>query len=193
MEPISSPKPKLSDEARRILRDVARQSIAHGVERGGPLQISLEEYPPELQEIRACFVTLHLGGMLRGCIGSLEAHRPLVLDVAHMAFSAAFSDPRFSPVRKEELEDLEISISVLSPQEQISFDSEEDLLQKIRPGIDGLVIKEDFFSGTLLPSVWESIPDPKEFLRTLKMKANLPPNHWSDTVQIFRYTTESFS
>jgi AmmeMemoRadiSam system protein A len=183
----------LSEEAQRMLLAVARESIAQGIESGHPLRLDPLSYDPELQEVRASFVTLHLCGQLRGCMGALEASRSLVGDVAHTAFSAAFRDPRFSPVVASELEALEISISVLSQPEEMTIQSEADLLQQMRPGIDGLLLREGSHSGTLLPSVWESIPDPIEFLRTLKRKANLPTNYWSETITVYRYTTESFS
>lgn len=139
---------------------------------------------------RATFVTLEIGGQLRGCIGMLEAHRPLANDVAENAFSAAFRDPRFPPLSDVEFDDLEISISVLSPPEEMSFSSEKDLLDQIRPGIDGLILEEGFRKGTFLPSVWEQLSEKEAFLEHLKQKAGLPPGYWSDTLRVFRYTAE---
>ncbi|NOX92825.1 MAG: AmmeMemoRadiSam system protein A, partial [Gammaproteobacteria bacterium] len=129
---------------------------------------------------------------LRGCIGSLEAHRPLVEDIAHNARAAAFSDPRFSPVTAQELPALEFHLSVLSPAVPLRFESETDLLEQIRPGIDGLVLEDGPHRGTFLPAVWESLPDAAQFLQHLKLKAGLPKDHWSDTLKISRYTTQTF-
>jgi uncharacterized protein len=150
------------------------------------------EIPAELREERATFVTLTIGGRLRGCIGMLEACRPLAEDVAANAVSAAFEDPRFPPLTEKEFEKLEIHISVLSPPEELLFSSEEDVLSQIRPGIDGLILRDGHHRGTFLPSVWEELSEKEHFWAHLKLKAGLPTNYWSDTVQVFRYTTEYF-
>jgi len=146
---------------------------------------------PELKEKRATFVTLTLNGNLRGCIGMLEACRPLVEDVAENAVSAAFHDPRFPPLSREEFDDLKISISVLSPPQEMIFSDEADLLEKIRPGIDGLILQEGFRKGTFLPSVWEELPETERFFEHLKLKAGLPAGYWSDTLCVSRYTAET--
>ncbi len=181
-----------SPEERRILLDVAAASIRHGLETGRPLSIRLEEYPESLREPGAAFVTLNLDGQLRGCIGSLEARRPLVEDVAENAFAAAFRDPRFPPLRPEEYPRLEYHISILSPPEPMTVTSEADLLQQLRPGVDGLVLIEGARRATFLPSVWEQLPDPRQFLAHLKMKAGLPADYWSDSLRFERYTVEEF-
>ena len=149
-----------------------------------------ETSAPELLEERATFVTLEIEGQLRGCIGMLEACRPLAEDIAENAFAAAFHDPRFPPVSPAELDALEISISVLSPPEEMVFSSEEDLLEQIRPGVDGLILQEGLRKGTFLPSVWEQLPEKEAFFEHLKQKAGLSPSYWSDTLRVFRYTTE---
>ncbi len=181
------------DKERRILLETARRSILHGLERGRPLSVDLTRYPDSLREKRATFVTLHIDSHLRGCIGTLEAVRPLIEDVAYNAWAAAFSDPRFPPLSAAEFDSIQIEISVLGLPEPMEFNSETDLLRQIRPGVDGLILEDDGFRGTFLPSVWESLPEPQEFLRHLKQKAGLPANYWSDTLKIYRYTTESFS
>jgi AmmeMemoRadiSam system protein A len=180
-----------SDENRKMLLDVAHRSIKHGLGKGRPLKVSLNEFPAELREKRATFVTLKMGEHLRGCIGVLEAIRPLVEDVVSNAYAAAFRDPRFQPVTLSEFDKLHLSISVLSPSEPVSFTSEDDLLSKIRPGVDGLILQEGSYQGTFLPAVWESLPNAKDFLTHLKLKAGLPADHWSDRIKIFRYTTEA--
>lgn len=184
--------PPLSTEARETLLRIAGESIRNGLQQGEPLQISASDFSDELQQRRASFVTLNRGGNLRGCIGHLEAVLPLIEDVAENAFSAAFRDPRFPPLSDREMTDLEIHISVLTPASPMDFESENDLLDRIRPGIDGLILEEGYHRGTFLPSVWESLPDAKSFLLHLKQKAGLPVNHWSDKIKVSRYQTESF-
>ena len=180
----------INRENRELLLKTARESIKHGLNKGCPLTVNLEDYPEQLREIRASFVTLEKKGQLRGCIGMLEATRPLIEDIAENAYSAAFRDPRFPPVDENELQQMDIHLSILSPSEPISFTSEQDLISQIRPGIDGLILQEGTKSGTFLPSVWESLSKPEQFLKHLKQKARLPTDYWSDTLKIFRYTTE---
>ncbi|HHB13216.1 MAG TPA: AmmeMemoRadiSam system protein A [Chromatiales bacterium] len=184
--------PRFGPGDRSVLLAVARDSIRHGVETGRPLRVHPEDFPQVLRAPGASFVTLHRNGRLRGCIGSLEPWRPLVQDVAENAFAAAFRDPRFPPLGPEELEDLDIHISVLSAPEELEFDSEEDLVRKLQPGRDGLILQDGTRKGTFLPSVWEELPDPRQFLTHLKLKAGLPPDHWSDSLRVWRYGTESF-
>lgn len=183
----------ISPEGRGSLLKVATDSIEEGLRRGHSLQVNSEHFTPELQARRACFVTLLRQGRLRGCIGHLEAIQPLVCDVADSAYAAAFKDPRFPPLTVQEREGLEIHISVLTPAQQLAVGSEQELLQKIRPGMDGLIIEEGRHRGTFLPSVWESLPAPQDFLSQLKRKAGLPANYWSNSIKISRYQTEAFS
>ncbi|HFD80847.1 MAG TPA: AmmeMemoRadiSam system protein A [Gammaproteobacteria bacterium] len=183
---------RFPESQRRVLLQTARESIRHGIETGRPLTVDPQSYEAALAEPGASFVTLHEHGQLRGCIGSLEAHRPLITDVAENAFAAAFRDPRFPPLAKQELDQIEIDVSVLSPPEEMSFDSEQDLLAQIRPGEDGLILQDGYHRGTFLPAVWESLPERRQFLQQLKLKAGLPPDHWSNQVRVWRYTTESF-
>jgi AmmeMemoRadiSam system protein A len=174
-----------------MLLDIARQSIACGLRTGQPLVVDPDAYPPELGEQRATFVTLRRASELRGCLGGLVANRPLVADVAHRAFGAAFRDRRFPPIEADELDELEIHISILSPLEPLSAPDEESLLDAIRPGVDGLVVQDGARQGTFLPAVWESLPEPSAFWRELKRKAELPLDSWSSRWEIFRYTVES--
>ena len=178
-------------EHKQVLLRVARDSIEHGLRSGRPLPVRTDDYPEPLCEIRAAFVTLQLLKKLRGCIGTLQAVRPLAEDVAENAFAAAFRDPRFAPMNDSERMILEIHISVLSPSEPIEFTGEEQLLDSIRPKVDGLIIEDGARRGTFLPSVWETLPDPRDFFRHLKMKAGLPPDYWSETIAVSRYTAES--
>ena len=181
-----------SESLRAVLLDTARQSIRHGLAKGHPLQVETDHLETALREPGASFVTLHSGEELRGCIGSLQAHRPLIRDIAENAFSAAFHDPRFPPVTDGELKSISLDISVLGQAERMTFDSEQELLKQIRPTVDGLILKDGNYRGTFLPSVWKSLPDSKEFLQHLKLKAGLPADHWSDKLEVWRYTTESF-
>jgi len=176
---------------RQILLEVARASVEHGVESGRPLAVRAGDYPQELRALRATFVTLKVRGDLRGCIGTCQAVRPLVEDVAHNGYAAAFLDPRFPPMKREELADLHIHISLLSLPEELTFTSEEDLLARVRPGVDGLLLEEGMRKGTLLPAVWETLPEVRNFVRHLKLKAGLPADYWSDTLRMYRYTAES--
>jgi len=182
----------LDADQRRTLLEVAAASIDHGLAHGRALAVAARDYPEPLGEPGAAFVTLTRGAELRGCIGSLEARRALVEDVAENAYAAAFRDPRFPPLSEGERAELSIHISVLSPPEPVAFSSEEALLAGLRPGIDGLVLHEGARRGTFLPSVWENLPEPRDFLRHLKLKAGLPPDYWSDSIRVERYTVEEF-
>ena len=188
----SLPTTGLCEEDHILLRKIALEAVKYGLKHGSHFPVETPRYPALLQNPGASFVTLKKAGELRGCIGSLEAYQPLVNDVAHNAYAAAFSDPRFQPVSNDELENLEFHISVLTPAVAMSFDSEEDLLKQIRPDIDGLVLEENQHRGTFLPAVWESLPDAKDFLQHLKQKAGLPQDYWSSSIKVSRYTTESF-
>ena len=175
----------------RLLLTMARRSIEHGLTRGEPLRVEVEDQPAALQQPGACFVTLHKEGQLRGCIGNLNPVQPLVCDVSENAYSAAFRDPRFVRVQNGEMAALQIEISILTPRETVSVDSEAELLQSLRPGIDGLVLEEGVLRATFLPAVWEHLPDPRRFLQQLKLKAGLPKDYWSSTLRIHRYRTVS--
>lgn len=182
----------LPPHLRERLRGLARASIEHGVERGGPVPVRLGEWPEPLKAKRCSFVTLQYENQLRGCIGALEPTRALVSDIAANAFAAAFKDPRFEPVTLVEYLDLDIHVSVLSPKEPMTVRSEADLLQQLRPGVDGLVIEEGARRGTFLPAVWRSLPDARNFLAQLKAKAGLPADYWPESIKTYRYTTEEF-
>jgi AmmeMemoRadiSam system protein A len=144
----------------------------------------------ELVVKRASFVTLTKGGRLRGCVGSLEAWRPLAVDVAENAFAAAFRDLRFPPVRVDEAAALEIHLSLLTSPIAMIFGSEADLLAQMQPGVDGLILQEGSRRGTFLPSVWAELPTSQLFLTQLKRKAGLPADYWSQHMRVWRYTTE---
>jgi AmmeMemoRadiSam system protein A len=187
MAPMSLTKPQ-----RKQLLELAKNSISHGLRAGKPLAIDPADFPAELTETRATFITLQKNHHLRGCIGLLTASRPLAVDVCENAFAAAFRDPRFPPLDESEFNDLDVHISILSPAEPLSFKSEQDLLEQLQPGVDGLILEEGNRRGTFLPSVWRSLPKPQDFLRQLKQKAGLPPDYWSGRIRVSRYRTEEF-
>ena len=147
------------------------------------------EYPKVLSEYGAVFVTLEKNGQLRGCIGSIIPQRPLINDIITNAKNSAYADPRFKPVDKSEIKDLSIAVSLLSVPKPMQFKNEEDLLNQIRQNVDGIIIKDNGHQAVYLPSVWEQIPDKKEFLNSLKVKAGLSPNHFSKTFEAYRFET----
>ncbi len=162
---------------------LARTAIGEKLGKPAPADASHER----LHEPGATFVTLTQRGNLRGCIGSLEAHRPLALDVRENALAAAFRDPRFSPLAVEEFEFTSVEVSLLTPAVALSFRDEADFMAQLRPGVDGIVFRYGRHRSTFLPQVWESLPEPEQFMQQLKRKAGLPPNFWHETVSISRY------
>ncbi|EKV30484.1 Putative dioxygenase [Caenispirillum salinarum AK4] len=190
-DPEASVEDMLRDHG-ATLTGVARESIRHALSHGQPLTVDVMAHAAPLRANGACFVTLTTGsGHLRGCIGSPQAWRPLVQDVAENAYRAAFHDPRFPPLMAGELADLGLSLSVLTPAMPFPVDSEEDLIARVRPGVDGLILGDRGQRGLFLPAVWESLPDPRDFVRHLKQKAGLPAHHWSPTLTVERFTAKS--
>jgi AmmeMemoRadiSam system protein A len=180
----------LSDEHGRMLLDVAAAAIEHGLRTGRVLEVDSSRYPEPLRAHRATFVTVDRDGRLLGCIGTIHAQTSAVEDVAKNAHGAVLFDPRCPKLEPDDVADLRIHISLLTEPAPMAFASEEDLVRQLRPGVDGLLLEDGFYRGTFLPVVWESLPDPRDFLRHLKQKAGLPPTYWSDTVRVSRYTTE---
>lgn len=180
----------LTSPLKQQLLESARESIKKGL-CGETLTVYAADYPEPMRALRATFVTLHVDGKLHGCVGTLEARRPLVEDVVSNARSAAFQDSRFPVLTWPEFEQLEIHISILSPPEPMTFSSEADLLAQLRPRLDGLILEDGQHRATFLPSVWEQLPSPREFLRQLKLKAGLDQDYWSKNIHVQRYTAES--
>lgn len=158
-----------------------------------PVEPAITGLPAELRAERASFVTLTIGGELRGCCGTIEPRRALALDVWRNAQVSAFNDPRFPPLVAHEWAQVELEISVLSPLERVEAPGEEQLLRGLEPGRDGLVIAWRGRRATFLPKVWEHIPQPRDFLGRLKAKAGWPADFWATDVEVWRYRTESFS
>ena len=177
----------------RLMLGIARAAIRQGLDGGKSPNIAWDRVPEALKEDGAAFVTINLRGRLRGCIGSLVAHRPLADDIAQNAWKAAFKDPRFSPLTREEFGACEVEISLLSPHTPFPFRDEADLIARLRPGRDGLTLQEGDKRALFLPSVWEGIPDPAVFVQRLKQKAGWAPDYWSERIRATRFTTEKIS
>jgi AmmeMemoRadiSam system protein A len=169
-----------------LLLALARSAIARELGVGCP------QIADDLAQIGATFVTLRSGGDLRGCIGTIDAWRPLGEDVRENAVAAAFRDPRFPPLRQDELAQVSIEVSLLNPSEPLPPCDEASLAAALRPGIDGVVFTCARHRATFLPQVWEQLPQPQDFLRALKRKAGLVEDFWSDNVRISRYTVEKY-
>lgn len=178
----------LPEDAGRVLLPMARAAIAE--ELGSPHV--RRDHPAWLDRPGAAFVTLTLDGQLRGCIGTLEAHRPLGEDVRANARNAAFEDPRFLPLGEEELDDVRIEVSVLSAPRPLDVTSEDQAVRVLRPGVDGVVLRSGRHRATFLPQVWEQLPDPHDFLAHLRRKAGLRPDHWDADTQLSVYTVRAW-
>lgn len=171
---------------------IARQAI--GEEFGERLELPTALFDhPELQQAAATFVTLHLAGRLRGCIGTLEAHRTLLNDVRHNAKAAAFRDPRFPPLRAEEFPQITIEVSLLTAPVALHFNSEAEALAQLRPGVDGVILRCATQRATFLPQVWEDLPEPGQFMAQLKRKAGLAMDDWNDDIQLARYEVKKWT
>jgi uncharacterized protein len=182
---LRSDKPSpLPQDAGRVLLPVARSAIANEL---GIDQAASEDFP-WLRQSGACFVTLTEGEHLRGCIGTLRAHRALLEDVKANAVAAAFRDPRFKPLAPVEFVAVALEISVLSALEPMTVADEQDAIRQLRPGVDGVVFQYGHHTGTFLPQVWENFGDPVEFLAHLRYKAGLPPDFWDSDVKLSRYS-----
>ena len=169
------------------LLGIAAGSIEHGLAHDRPLPVALDSVPEDLRGHGATFVTLKRGGRLRGCIGTAEAHRPLAADVAENAFQAAFKDPRFPRLTNEECVNLDLSVSVLTTPEPMTFGDQADLLAQLRPGTDGLIVADGRKRALYLPSVWEQLPEAENFLAQLKLKAGMAADHWSAAFRAHRF------
>jgi len=178
----------VAEERGAVLLAIARGSI----ERGGEAPSACAWDADWLREPGASFVTLRLDEELRGCIGTIDAHRALGDDVAWNARAAAYRDPRFPPVSAMERDRLQVEVSVLSRREPLATSSESDALAQLRPGIDGIALEYRGASATFLPQVWESLPEPGAFLEHLRRKAGLPGRFWHPDVRLSRYTVEKF-
>lgn len=171
-----------------ILLPIARSAIADNL----GLEHEAKEDVPWLQQHAASFVTLTQHGQLRGCIGTLEAHRSLLDDVKSNAISAAFHDPRFSPLSREEFDYTDIEVSLLSAMQPMNFTGEQQALNQLQPGTDGLVFEYGRHRSTFLPQVWQQLPAAKDFMSHLKQKAGLSADFWDDDVRLYRYSVSKW-
>jgi len=181
---------RLEPRSRALLLSTAAAAIETQLARRPDTGPDPAALPPELREVRASFVTLTIEGALRGCCGSLEPRRPLVVDVWSNARASAFQDPRFEPLEPREWAGVDLEVSVLSPLERVVVCDEAALVARLAPGGDGLVIAWRGRRATFLPKVWEQLPEPLEFLRHLKLKAGWPEDFWAPDVEVWRYETE---
>ena len=183
------------DRRGAILTRIARDQLDRTLRPSSARDLPEESWPddPWLFETGAVFVTLRLRGALRGCVGSLEASQPLIEDLRANAVAAATHDPRFSPLAPEELDEVEIEVTELSESRPMSFTDEADALAQLQPGVDGVVLVWGQRRATFLPQVWDSLPEPAEFLGQLKRKAGLAIDFWDDNVELERYSTRHWS
>jgi uncharacterized protein len=177
------------EDAGTVLLPLARAAIAERLELPGPAVPTL----PWLSEPGASFVTLHLAGQLRGCIGTLEAYRELGADVSANARAAAFDDPRFPPLAACEYARIDLEVSVLSTMEPLAYVDQADLLGRLRPGLDGLLLEGEHRRATFLPQVWEQLPAPDQFVDELKVKAGFSRSDWDAAWRFARYTVTAWS
>jgi AmmeMemoRadiSam system protein A len=184
---------QLTLEEQKILLRLAREAMERGV-KGEDLQpLTLASLPLRLREEGSSFVTLTIGGKLRGCIGSLHPYLPLAEDVREHAVAAALNDPRFPPVREAELSGIQIEISRLTPPTPLEYKEAEDLLCKLHPHVDGVILRDGFHRATFLPQVWEKIPEPEEFLNNLCYKMGINYDAWrSKHFEVLTYQVEEF-
>lgn len=184
--------PALSNAHGRLLLQVARAAISNTLGQSMVLPDPDGQTAELLQAPWASFVTLNQQGQLRGCIGSLQAHRPLFADIQANAVAAALHDPRFAPLTLHELDITTVEVSVLSAMQPLRFESESHALAQLRPGVDGVVFEFARYRSTFLPQVWEQLPDAAEFMAHLKHKAGLAPNFWAAEIRLQRYTVSKF-
>lgn len=177
-----------------MLLRLAREAMERGVRGQALSPLDLAPFSLALREEGSSFVTLTSGGQLRGCIGSLEAYQPLAEDVRLHAVAAALKDPRFPPVREEELGRIKIEISRLTRPEPLEYKDANDLLSSLRPHVDGVILRDDSYRrATFLPQVWEKIPDPADFLDNLCYKMGAEPGAWRRRhFEVLTYQVEEF-
>lgn len=184
----------LSPDERTLLLKLARQSIEAAATGQSLPQVTLDGFPLSLRQPAACFVTLYIGGDLRGCTGTLVARAPLAEEVIQTAAQTALYDPRFASVTPDELPSIDIEISVLTAPQKLDVPSADDLPRLIRPGIDGVTLSKGLHRATFLPQVWDKIPDPIEFLNMLCQKMGLSPQAWrAPGMQVEVYQVEEFA
>lgn len=184
---------RLDSQSRAKLLELARRTVEVGARSGETIAPAFELRDHFGDTPVATFVTVHVDGQLNGCLGTLEPRRPICQDIVYNAYQAAFHDPRFDPLTIEQLDALDVHISVLSPLESVDVGSQDELLSVLRPGHDGLVLRAGSRRATFLPSVWDKLIDPVDFVLHLKRKAQIGPREWPDDMVVFRYEVLEFS
>lgn len=184
---------KLTLEERNVLLRLAREALERGVKGGELPPLDVSFLTPRLRENGASFVTLTLHGKLRGCIGTLEPYQPLAEDVREHAVAAALEDPRFPPLSERELNGVQLEVSRLTRPIPLDYKDANDLLSKLRPNVDGVIVRDGSQRTTFLPQVWEKIPDPAEFLNNLCHKMGASPDLWRKKhLDVLTYQVEEF-
>jgi AmmeMemoRadiSam system protein A len=184
---------KLTEEDGKYLLSVARETIEGRLLQRKPANPSNRVESPICSERRGTFVTLTAGGALRGCIGHIIAQESMVEGVRINAINAAFRDPRFKPVITKEWENVKIEVSILTDPAPLDYSDAQDLCGKLRPGVDGVILKKGFYQATFLPQVWEQLPDVEEFLMHLCLKAGLDGGAWKrEKLEVLTYQVQAF-
>jgi len=184
---------QLTREEQKTLLRMAREAMEHGVRHEKLPPLENDSLTARLREDGASFVTLTVRGQLRGCIGALEPYQSLAEDVREHAVAAALEDPRFPPVSERELNGIEIEVSRLTRPIPLEYKDANDLLSKLRPGVDGVILRDAFRRATFLPQVWEKISDPAEFLDNLCYKMGASPDLWRRKhLDVLAYQVEEF-
>lgn len=192
-ESVAMTKTSLNDRERKILLTLARQALELGVHGKGLPPLDLKSLTPRLRQPGASFVTLTIGDNLRGCVGALEATQPLAEDVREHAIAAALQDYRFQPVTPEEVPLIKIEVSCLTPLEKMEYASPENLISRLRPGIDGVVLTDGIRRATFLPQVWKKVPETEIFLNMLCEKMGASPDLWRrKKLDVYTYQVEEF-
>ena len=184
---------KLTDAEKQTLLRLARESMEQAVKGKELPALDPDSLSPRLRGDGASFVTLTIHGNLRGCIGALEAYQPLAEDVRQHAAAAALEDPRFEPVTEGELSRIHLEVSRLTVPRLLEYSSAADLLNKLKPHVDGVIIKDAYRRATFLPQVWDQIPEPADFLDHLCVKMGAAKNLWREArLQVHVYQVEEF-
>jgi AmmeMemoRadiSam system protein A len=184
---------RLSPEERQTLLQLAREALEFGVRGRQPPPLRESSLSAQLRADGATFVTLTIHGELRGCIGTLEARQPLAEDVRVHAIAAALEDPRFPPVREDELSRIQIEVSRLTRPVPLDYKDADDLLSKLRPHVDGVILRDGMRRATFLPQVWDKLPDAEEFLNQLCFKMGVSENAWrAKHLEVLTYQVEEF-
>ena len=183
----------LSEDEGESLLSVARSTIKNRLNNVEQPQINWKDLPEKFQEHLGTFVTITIDDNLRGCIGHIIPRETVIEGIRENAINAAFRDPRFPPLTREEFEKIEIEISILTAPQELPYTDAEDLLNKLRPGVDGVILKKGYYEATFLPQVWDQLPDKEEFLSHLCLKAGLSHDSWrKEKLQVSTYQVQAF-